>query len=252
MQLIVIIQASFAVFYFVNFQKKFFFLGGNHSHDQCQSDEQMSQQSGHSILYNTQPQCAANSNLPSNTIKSSASGASSNKPNNTMNGSNCLLNSNTSNNGNIVNHHYEDLQMNSITGNLVPTSMVINNDNSLQSNNASAATVAGSTFSKTFRHVESSNDINDLTVPNETHIIVPGGKENGQEGRTNMAGIVLNDLSESHSSKGGGLKRTIGLTAINNNSNISQQSSFRSSSSSATTKAANLMRNSFKKAMGKT
>lgn len=233
------------------------FLGGNYSHDQCQSDEQMSQQSGQSILYNPQAQCVTNSTLPSSTIKSSASGGSTNQ-NNTINGSNCLLSSKTSSSGNIINHHYEDLQMNPITGNLVPTSIIINNDNSVQSNNggtSSASTGTNSIYPKTFRHVEGNNDVIDLTAQKESNIIMTGGKENGQEGRTNMPGIVLNGLSESLSTNTGGLTRTIGLTAINNNNNNNshlKQSSFRSSSSSATNKAANLMRNSFKKAMGKT
>ena len=92
----------------------------------------MSQQSCQSILYNAQAATktttvAASNNqhvLPSNTIKSSNSNGSNGNSNSVKaSNSNCDNGNIVSNsNNNLINHHYEDLQMNPITGNLVSTS----------------------------------------------------------------------------------------------------------------------------------
>lgn len=86
--------------------------------------------SGQSIIYNGQFPLTGNQgiqsqNLPNNiptttnTIKSSGS-----------NGSSATKNSKSLKNGcqNTLNHHYEDLQINANTGNLVPSSTIVNSD----------------------------------------------------------------------------------------------------------------------------
>ncbi|KPM07087.1 segment polarity protein dishevelled DVL-2-like protein [Sarcoptes scabiei] len=103
---------------------------GDRTLDQFQSDEQTSQLSGQSIIYNGQFPLTGNQgiqsqNLPNNiptttnTIKSSGS-----------NGSSATKNSKSLKNGcqNTLNHHYEDLQINANTGNLVPSSTIVNSD----------------------------------------------------------------------------------------------------------------------------
>ncbi|OTF72537.1 segment polarity protein dishevelled DVL-2-like protein, partial [Euroglyphus maynei] len=116
--------------------------GGNHSsyQDQHLNDEQSSQKSGQSILYNGQAMMGKSFN----TVKSSGSHGSNNQTttlaskhsngssNDGENGKRDLISRMNSSNNNLINHHYEDLQMNPMTGNLVPTSsLVVNNANHL-------------------------------------------------------------------------------------------------------------------------
>ncbi|KAH9393692.1 Segment polarity protein dishevelled DVL-3 [Tyrophagus putrescentiae] len=125
----------------------------HHLHDPYQSDEQMSQRSGQSVLFNPAAAVGGSAHLAggalhtvnSNTMGSSGSAgsrltnssASNNNSNNQHqssstttvvsngNGSSTANSANGSGvngggGGNLLNHHYEDLQMNHATGNLVP------------------------------------------------------------------------------------------------------------------------------------
>ncbi|KAJ6219508.1 hypothetical protein RDWZM_005320 [Blomia tropicalis] len=111
--------------------------GSNHSgsvnqpncvHDPYQSDEQMSQRSGQSVLYNPQAgQHQTNTIASSGSSESRHTNASNQHPmmaGKVGNNKNKPTTHIVSGNGNILNHHYEDLQMNPTTGSLVPTSSI--------------------------------------------------------------------------------------------------------------------------------
>lgn len=204
---------------------KFDFLGGGaNCHDPYQSDEQMSQRSGQSVLYNPQ---ATQGLTSTNTIASSGSNGSrqtnsSNQQSNTSAGLTAGCHSANNGNGasgNLLNHHYEDLQMNHTTGNLVPTSTFSNEDASEYAHQQQSYPHNGHIFGQPiYRH---END--DLT--NGDMKIGPSGIEGGSN--------YLVDAKVKP-------KKGFFKTSLNRQGSLNGQQT-----------TANLMRSSFRKAMGK-
>lgn len=194
---------------------------GNHPHDPYQSDEQMSQRSGQSILYNPQVQGPTNMIMNSNTIASSASNGSGQT--NSSNMQSKSVASCPTSNGNLINHHYEDLQMNHVTGNLVPTSSITTNDYHQHSKQYGM----NGMFQQPYRHINSEDASDNMKLSANNGIATSGtiSSTGSHEGR---AGFLETKLKKGHEL--GGLKR--------NGSGKSQTT-------------ASVMRNSFRKAMGK-
>lgn len=208
-------------------------LGGNHSsyQDHHHIDEQNSQTSGQSILYNGQAvmgksvntvknsgSYGSNNQTTTHTLASKHSNGSSNDSDG-ITGKFDLSNRITSSNNNLINHHYEDLQINPVTGNLVPTSTLVVKNANLSDNKALLQPTNGSNITDNpyiHRHIEG----NELGVINVSD-------SNGQTGRHH----VLNHAPTQSSSRGSSIASSNGASKLAN--------------------TANVMRSSFKKAINK-
>lgn len=188
-----------------------------HSHDPYQSDEQMSQRSGQSILYN--PKAPGPMMLNSNTMASSNSNGSANTASTNKQSKQSVCS--TGNNGNLINHHYEDLQLNPVTGNLVPSNGLT--DYHQQYSQHTTAGGGGGMF--TFRQLNCE----------ETAII---------EGNNEMKrGSTTGTISSSGSHEGRNKDKSKKVAAFD-------QSSLKRNGSGRAQQAVNAIRSSFRKAMG--
>ena len=187
----------------------------------------MSQRSGQSVLYNPQANQGINA---TNTLASSGSNGSrhtnnSNHQSNT-NGNSSTNNSAHSATGNILNHHYDDLQMNA-TGHLVPASLSNEEMNEYQHHQQQYAYNGqqGHGFAQTYRLSNNEND--DLTNgENNAMNSVHNGTAN-HEGGTNYF------VDAKPKPKKGFFK-----TSLNRQGSLSGPTG-------------NVMRSSFRKALGK-
>nr|XP_046916250.1 segment polarity protein dishevelled homolog DVL-3-like isoform X3 [Dermatophagoides farinae] len=200
--------------------------GGNHSsyQDHHHIDEQNSQTSGQSILYNGQAvmgksvntvknsgSYGCNNQTTTHTLASKHSNGSSNDSDG-ITGKFDLSNRITSSNNNLINHHYEDLQINPVTGNLVPTSTLVVNNANLSDNKALLQPTNGSNITDNpyiHRHIEG----NELGVINVSD-------SNGQTGRHH----VLNHAPTQSSSRGSSIASSNGASKLANTANVMRSS----------------------------